>query len=381
MKILLLSKYENLGSSSRLRFYQFIPYLREAGIQVQAEALLDNRYVQSLYANKHPNALAILLSFFKRFFYLLKSNTYDLIWIEKELFPWLPAWAEVFLNKIKVPYVVDYDDAIFHQYDQHGNHIIRKILGKKIDAVMKNAALVTAGNEYLAERARNAGAKNVEIIPTVIDLNRYYMMPKENDNVFTIGWIGAPTTAKYLKLVEPALKAFFQDKTQPPKQPSQQTPSKKPDQPISLDYPYPEAKLLIIGGGKIDLGDLPVVVRPWREETEAAEINEFDVGIMPLTDGPWERGKCGYKLIQYMACGIPVIASPVGVNKQIVKNGVNGFLAQHTQEWVDALNKIYDNPILKEKMGQQGRMDVEHKYSLQVVLPHLISLLKRFGPK
>jgi glycosyltransferase involved in cell wall biosynthesis len=357
MKILLLSKYENLGSSSRLRFYQFIPYLKNRGINVQVEALLDNRYVSSLYSNKNPTVSTILISYFKRFFCLLKSNTYDLIWIEKELFPWLPAWAEVLLNKIRIPYIVDYDDAIFHQYDQHANHIIRKILGHKIDAVMKNAALVTAGNEYLADRARHAGAKNVEIIPTVIDLNRYFVKPERNHDIFTIGWIGVPTTVKYLKLVEPALQAFFKDKT------------------------HPGAKLLIIGGGKVDLGDLPVEVRPWTEATEAVEINEFDVGIMPLLDGPWERGKCGYKLIQYMACGKPVVASPVGVNKQIVKDGVNGFFAQHTPEWVDALNKIYNSPELKEKMGQQGRLDVEHKYSLQVVLPHLISLLKRFGPK
>jgi glycosyltransferase involved in cell wall biosynthesis len=374
MKILLLSKYGSLGSSSRLRFYQFIPYLRNAGIEVQVEALLDNRYVQSLYANEHQNAPAILFSYFKRFFYLLKSKTYNLIWIEKEAFPWLPAWTEVLLNKTGVPYIVDYDDAIFHQYDLHPNPLIRKILGNKIDFVMKNAALVTAGNGYLAKRARSAGAKNVEVIPTVVDLNHYNMKWKENNDIFTVGWIGAPSTVKYLDIVEPALDAFFMNKPHSSIQHNQLIQFHQTNQQIQHVKPV---RLLIVGGGKIDLkGNPPVEVRPWTEETEVAYINEFDVGIMPLPDGPWERGKCGYKLIQYMACGVPVIASPIGVNKHIVKDEVNGFLASTTLEWVSALNKLYDYPHSGKKMGKQGRLEVENNYSLQVILPKLISLLK-----
>ncbi len=360
MKILLLSKYENLGSSSRLRFYQFIPYLKEAGIFVKVAALLDNRYLHALYSNKNMNIAAILVSYFKRLFYLLKSGSYDLVWIEKELFPWLPSLAEVLLNKMGVQYIVDFDDAIFHQYDMHHNPVIRIILGKKIDSVMKNATIVTAGNEYLAERARTAGAKNVEVVPTVIDLNRYFVKHKNKKESFTVGWIGTPSTVKYLKFVEPALNEFFKNKLYQQNSPK-------------------SAKLLIIGGGKADLENMeniPIEVRAWTEENEVDQINEFDVGIMPLPDGLWERGKCGYKLIQYMACGIPVIASPVGVNKQIVKNEVNGFLASTTQEWVNALNKLYDNHCLGEKMGKLGRLEVENRYSLQIVLPKLISLLK-----
>lgn len=327
------------------------------GIHVQVEELLDNRYIKTLYTNGNKNISAIFLSYFKRLFYLLKINDFDLLWIEKELFPWLPSWAEVILNKIGVPFVVDYDDAIFHQYDLHHSLFIRKILGHKIDSVMKNSALVTAGNEYLAERARSSGAKTVEIIPTVIDLNRYNVEEEHNDKVFTIGWIGAPSTVKYLKLIEPALSEFFKNK------------------------PIKSAKLLIVGGEKIDLGAVPLEIREWTEETEVTDISVFDVGIMPLPDEPWERGKCGYKLIQYMACGVPVIASPVGVNKNIVKNGVNGFLASNTEEWVQALNRLIEDKNLKTTMGKRGRSEVENKYCIQVTLPKLTSLLKAVGKK
>jgi glycosyltransferase involved in cell wall biosynthesis len=132
----------------------------------------------------------------------------------------------------------------------------------------------------------------------------------------------------------------------------------------------------LIGSGNVIFPDVRVEILPWSEETEVALLQTCDVGIMPLPDEPWTRGKCGFKMIQYMACGLPVVASPVGVNKEIVEHGVNGFLAVTNDEWLTALSTLRDNPELRRKMGAAGRRKVEEKYCLQVTAPQYVKLLQ-----
>lgn len=349
MKVLLFSRYEDMGASSRVRCLQYLPFLKEQGFEVTVVPLLSNHYLRQLYETKSRSLSQLLRAYLRRFRQLFAIRQYDLVWMEKELFPMLPAWAERFL--LRKPYVVDYDDATFHFYDQHSKGLVRRLLGRKIDVVMQRAALVIAGNEYLADRAKNAGAKRVEIIPTVIDLEKYPEQkpsPQKN-HPFTIGWIGSPATAKYLHLVQSALAEFCSEN--------------------------PETKIVLIGAGDIDLDGLPIEVKEWTESTEVIDIQGIDVGIMPLPDNHWERGKCGYKLIQYMACRKPVVASPVGVNRDIVQEGVNGFLAESDDEWVSALKKLMNDLSLRQKMGAASRKIVEEHYCLQVTAPKLSSLL------
>lgn len=349
MKILILSRYGQLGASSRIRSYQYIPYLRAMGIDVNIAPLMGDHYLSNLYAGRNKQLVAAFAAYFRRLLYLLMSYQYDLLWIEKELFPWLPAWVEVLLERIGLPYVVDYDDALFHRYDMHPQKLVRSLLSSKISKVMRSAALVIVGNDYLADYAWRMGAKRVEYLPTVVDLERYKISSYSEDNVFSIGWIGSPTTARYLNLIRPALARVCRDCN---------------------------SRLVIVGSGHIEFPDLPIEIHSWSEKTEVNEIGSFDVGIMPLSDEPWERGKCGYKLIQYMACGRPVVASPVGVNQQIVEEGVNGFLAETTVEWVKALKTLRRDPELRKRMGMNGRNNVEKKYCLQVAAPRLVTLLQ-----
>jgi glycosyltransferase involved in cell wall biosynthesis len=131
-----------------------------------------------------------------------------------------------------------------------------------------------------------------------------------------------------------------------------------------------------VGSGQVQLDGVPTDIRPWSEETEAADIQGFDVGIMPMPDDPWTRGKCGYKLVQYMACGRPVVASRAGVNPEIVEDGVNGFLAATTSDWVHAFNALRENPALRKRMGRSGLVKVETNYCLEVTVPRLASLLR-----
>ena len=345
MKILALTRYGRLGASSRMRIYQYVPQLQALGIDVQVSPLLRDAYLKRLYSQHAPRWFEVFGDSLIRAAYLLRSKKFDLLWIEKELFPSLPAWFEQALNALGIRYIVDYDDAIFHNYDL-SRHPIERLLARKIDKVMRSASLVVCGNAYLAERARSAGARHVEIIPTVIDLERYGVNHPVARKKIVVGWIGLPSTVKYLELAAPALKA------------------------LSAECPV---QLRVIGADFASPG-LNVDCRPWSEESEVGEIQDFDIGIMPLIDSPWERGKCGYKLIQYMACGKPVIASPVGANQEIVEHGVNGYLAKDSDGWLAALLALCMDASLRQRMGAQGRAAVEQKYCLQVTAPRLAKL-------
>jgi len=352
MKVLLLSRYGRLGASSRVRFYQYLPYLKTQGIDVKVLPILNNDYVKSIYLRRNKPVFSILGAYLRRLWYIFNSHRFDLVWIEYEIFPWLPAWAEIMLARLGVPYIVDYDDAIFHNYDLNSHRVIRSFLGNKIDNIMQHADIVISGNEYLENYAISAGAERVECIPTVIDLNRYSIKDSMNADELKLGWIGSPKTAKYLNLIKPVISQLHKEGN------------------VSLS---------LVGSGYVEIDEHPINIFPWSEEMEVANIQNFDVGIMPLPDSPWERGKCGYKLIQYMACGKPVVASPVGANREIVEHGVNGFLANSTKEWLDVLNILRNNPDLRRKMGAAGREKVEKKYCIQVTAPKLLSIFQSIG--
>lgn len=348
-RVLFLSRYARLGSSSRLRLYQYLPFLQDAGIDVTLAPLFGDDYVRGLYGGKVAK-LSVLKAYVARLGLMLRAGRFDAVWVEKEMLPWVPAWLELGLFPAKVPLIVDYDDAVFHRYDQHRLSLVRGLLGRKIDRVMQRADLVVAGNEYLANRARNAGASRVEILPTVVDMARYGVTTPGmvGQQLPTIGWIGSPATAKFLHLIAPALHEVVVRKL---------------------------AQVVAVGANADQLSDLPVKALPWTEATEVADIQRFDIGIMPLPDAPFERGKCGYKLIQYMACGKPVVASPVGVNSTIVRDGVDGFLTSTHQEWVSALTRLIADPVLRQQMGHEGRRRIEYEFSLQKAAPRLATLL------
>jgi glycosyltransferase involved in cell wall biosynthesis len=349
MRILVLTRYERLGSSSRVRFYQYYPYLEAHSVELVSAPFFSDRYVQNLYSGRSISAFKVIQAYVKRFFTLAGSGRFDLLWVEKELFPWLPAWFERLLHFLKIPYAVDYDDAVFHRYDMHRSPLVRALMGRKIDSVMRNAALVIVGNEYLAERAQKAGAQRIEVLPSVVDVSQYKLNGSTAIAPLRIGWVGSPVTAPYLDQVRNTLEILSRQGN---------------------------FQLVLVGSGEIHpFGNIPTTLLPWDEKTETSIGEMFDVGIMPLIDGPFERGKCGYKLIQYMAGGLPVIASPVGVNTQIVSTGNNGYLANSEAEWLEAFQKLDQDFELRLKMGQSGRRKAEQMYNLQGTAPRLLDLL------
>ncbi len=309
--------------------------------------LFGDYYQHDLYAGRSRRWGRIVQAYLLRLLQLARSVSFNLVWIEYELFPWLPALGERLLAGLRIPYVVDYDDPIYHRYQLHPNRLVRAVLGTKIDAIMRWANTVIVGNQYLRDRAQAAGARRVECLPTVVDLERYPASAEADRSVFTVGWIGSPSTVGYLSLVAPLLRDFCR--------------------------PH-ESRFVVVGAREGALDGVPAEFRPWSEATEVEDILRFDVGIMPLPDEPWERGKCGYKLIQYMACARPVIASPVGANQEIVEHGVNGFLASTDQEWRSALETLRDAGN-RRIMGKLGRQKVETSYCTRVTAPLLASIL------
>lgn len=346
MKFLFLTKYGRLGASSRLRSYQYLPSFESQGVECTVAPLLGDDYVTNLYQRKPQDKRSILNSCLRRKSILKSVDRYDLVWVEKEALPWMPYSLESALYAAGVPVIADYDDAIFHHYDQSPNPIARALLKNKIAEVMRHASVVIAGNPYIASYAEQAGARLVQIIPTVVDLNQYSVIPPPTD-VFTVGWIGTPSTIRYLSLIRDAL--------------------------CSLQQQF-NIRIITVGA-EVQLGGVATEYRPWSEETEAEAISSFSVGVMPLPDEPFERGKCAYKLIQYMASGRPVIASPVGVNAQLIDRSV-GFLANSTSDWITSVTALLKDRDMTVRMGQFGRLKVETDYSLQTVAPRLLSLMQ-----
>jgi glycosyltransferase involved in cell wall biosynthesis len=350
MRVLLLSRYARLGPSSRIRCYQYLDYLRAHSVEVTAAPFLNNDYVSSFMADGTRRPQHVATAFVRRVRWLLRARRYDLLWMQYEALPWLPDVVERSLTPTGVPYVVDYDDAQFHRYDEHPNTAVRRLLGSKLDRVMSRAAVVVAGNQYLAGRARAANAVNVEVIPSAVDLERFQLTPGASEGPFTIGWVGSPISSRYLSEIAEPLREVCRSIC---------------------------ARVVLVGAGAVDLPGVPVERVEWDEATEAQHLERFDVGIMPLTDGPIERGKCGFKLVQYMASGRPVVASAVGANQDIVRHGRTGFLASSADDWVRALQALAASPDLRRRMGASGREVVEREYSTAVVRDRLLEVFRR----
>ena len=347
-RLLFLTKYTRNGANSRYRSYQYFPYLQNAGYSIEAIPLFDDIYLKNIYLNKRHYVNDIIRCYFRRIIKLFSLKRFDLVVIEAELFPYIPPFFEYFLILNKIPYVLDYDDAIFHHYDK--NFVAKLFLGRKIPYIAKHAKAIVVGNNYLANYFKKYN-QNVFLIPTVIDLKKYPDKKLPLPKPFTIVWIGSPYTEDYLVEIYDAFLRF------------------------SKNYDF---RLLLIGAShniKRKLKNLPIEIVKWSEETEVRSLQKGNVGIMPLPDNKWSKGKCGLKLIQYMGCFLPVIASPIGVNNEIVINKLNGYLAYSNEDWYNAFIKIFDDKHLQIKMGHEGRKIVEKKYSIQIIHEKYLNLL------
>lgn len=344
MRVLALTKYGRQAASARQRLLQFEPFLGRHGIAITTCPLLDDNYVGRIARGQPASMRDVLGAYLRRLRTLLTVRDVDAVWVAYELFPYLPGPMERLVSLMRKPVIVDYDDAIFHMYDAHRRAAVRWALGRKLEPLIASADMVVAGNQYLETYARRFNPA-VALIPTVVDTRAYLPARRETPLRPVVGWIGSPSTWRY---VEPVLPALL---------------------PV----------IARAGGVFRAIGAGPAAQRwpgiesiAWAEATEVADVQAMDVGIMPLPDEEWARGKCGYKLIQYMACGLPTVASPVGVNSAIVRDGETGFLVHDEREWVLAVGRLLADNALRRSMGNIGRERVVDRYSLHSQEPHLL---------
>lgn len=334
----------------RYRMEQWAGPLREQGIDVTFSPFLSPRGMDVLYRAGHGfhKGWATALGYVRRVGELLESRPYDVAYVYREAALLGPAWLER-LHVRRRPLIFDFDDAIYLRTASEVNAWAARLkFPAKVAATCHRATRVIVGNDTLAEFAR-AHARDVSVIPSTVDIDVYTLAgPAPARPRPIVGWTGSQTTLTHLRTLGPALARLRRE----------------------VDY-----ELRVIGG-TVSLDGVETTCLPWRAETEVEDLRPFDVGIMPLPDDEWSRGKCGMKAIQYMALGIPPVVSPVGFNRRLVINDVNGLHAGSGDEWVDALGRLLRDVSLRRRLGAAARQTVETTYSAQVQVPRVAAVLR-----
>jgi len=339
VKVLGLALYGPLAASTRHRLSQYVPGLAALGIDVDVMPLLNDDYIRRRFSSGQIGFQYVARGLISRAAHLSRQHHYDCAWVQGEVIPMAPAILETAF--MRLPYAYDFDDAYYQKYRSGRIGALEPLLGRKFERVIGKAAAVFPGNENLRAYASQFNDR-ITVVPTVVDHIRYSLrQPHRDDRALNVGWIGSPSSIRFLKVLAGPLATLAQEA------------------PVRLS---------VVGGVAPDIKGVEVLNIPWSEDTEVAAISEFDVGVMPLVDEPWTRGKCAFKLIQYMACGVPVIGSPVGANCDVVTPEC-GYLAETVEDWLTALRAIRDDPRRAEAMGLSGRERVARLYSLESQLP------------
>lgn len=331
-KLYFFLKYGNLSASVRNRFLKYFLILKK-DFKININILFDNYYFEQRIINNNFVLLNILTSFVKRFFQVLFVKNHSRVIVQGELYPYTPNFLERLLIIKKCKIIYDLDDAIFHKYDQ-SNFLLKH----KFKFLFRNSHKVIVGSNYLKNKVKKLGAKNVKLIPTSIDLKNFKTVHKKKNKKFTIVWIGSPSTTCYLNLIADILN-HFQNKE--------------------------NSRVILIGADQnkiITKNNFEFY--KWSPLNEVNLLKKSHIGVMPLLNNKWEKGKCGFKILQYFSSQIPALVSPVGENKFIVDNYKNGFFAKNKNDWYKYLYLAKKNSVLIRKMGLNGYKKIKKLYSI-----------------
>jgi len=341
IKILFLTLHrKNRSPGQRYRHEQYVPYLEKKGIQCTFSPLLDVEADRIFYGSGDTVSKVIigLKALLKRFQDLRRVEEFDVVYVYRDAF-FFGTFIEKWLKKSGAKLIYDFDDAIWLMDKNPNQGFFNRLkTPSKTSKLISLAGRVIAGNEHLADYARQFNS-DVQIIPSTIDFSKYEIVKKSKEKI-CIGWTGSFSTIKHFEIALPALKE------------------------ISQKYGT-EIYFKLIGDPSYVNEGLDIRGVEWKSETEAQDLSELDIGLMPLPDDEWSRGKCAMKGLQYMALEIPTIMSPVGVNSDIIQDGENGFLASSTEEWVEKLSILIEDEQLRKRIGKEGRKTVEKYYSVE----------------
>ena len=359
LRLLILSPMPEEGAGCRFRIAQFIPYLEAHGFDVTLRPLFTTEFFRLVYKpgrlwQKSVGFAGLAL---KQLWSLRRVPKFDVVFIYREIFPVGPAAVEWLLSLPGCPPIVfDFDDAIFLPSVSEANRLIATLkTPSKVATIVRRSTHVIAGNEFLATYARRFN-RAVSIIPTCVDTTRFTpraraSAPPDPPRGPVVGWIGSPTTADYIKGLAGVLGQVAQR----------------------------QAFVLRVSGTGESVTMPGVVVdnRAWALDDEIELFRSCDIGVYPLAHDEWSKGKCGFKAIEFMACGVPVVAAAVGVNREIIEDGVNGFLASTDAEWALKLGRLIAEPALRAQFARAGRRTIEERYSLHVNAPKLAEVVRQ----
>ncbi len=360
IRVLALSPIPEEGAGCRFRIAQFIPYLRSVGIDVTLRSLYTADFFHLVYKHGHylRKASRFATLSLKHIASLRDLSRFDVLFLYREMLPIGPAVVERLLAiRGRPPIVFDFDDAIFLPSVSEANQFIRALKAPgKVATIIRHSDRVIAGNEYLAAYARRF-TDAVTVIPTCVDTTRFVPSPSAFSRNGSgaahepiVGWIGSPTTAPYVRSLADVLRR------------------------VREQHAF---TLRVSGAGDtVTVPGVDIEQPAWSLSDEVELFNTCDVGVYPLADDEWSRGKCGFKAIEFMACGVPVVASAVGVNREIIQDGVNGFLASSEREWVEKIGSLLSDRELRKRFGEDGRRTVEERYSLRINAPALADALR-----
>jgi glycosyltransferase involved in cell wall biosynthesis len=355
-KILFIGAHRfNRSPSQRFRFEQYFSFLEENGFVCHLSPLLDENDDKVFYSEGKflGKVLVVVNSFFRRRKDVFRAKDYDVIFIQREAFMTSSVYFEKKLKKSGKKIVYDFDDAVWLPNVSEGNKKYEWLKNPdKTSQLISLSDLVFAGNAFLAEYAKKFNAR-VEVVPTTINTDYHIRKaPERQDERICIGWTGSHTTIQHFEHAVPLLKRLkekFGDKIY----------------------------FKVIGDSAYENEELGIKGYPWKLKTEIADLSEIDIGIMPLSDDDWARGKCGLKGLQYMSLEIPCVMSAVGVNSEIVADGVNGFLAKTEDEWFGKISTLIENDELRKQIGREARKTVIEKYSVNSQKERYLEFLKK----
>lgn len=336
----------------RYRIEQWEPWLRRRGVETVFQSFKSAELHAVL---SEPGMvlrkLRLSLEALRRRAAALNSlSDFDAVYLYNEAAILGPPVFEHLIKRANVPLIFDFDDAIFLPSAGSANGLFRLLkFPRKTRTICRLASHVIVGNPYLADYVRQFNDR-VTVVPSTIDLEKYKIERRTDENIPpVIGWSGSFSTLPYLKLLAGPLRKLAREE---------------------------RFRLRVIGAEAPRIEGVEVENLPWRASTEVADLSTIDIGIMPLPDNEWTRGKCGMKALQYMSLGIPAVCSPVGVNSSIIRDGENGFVASTEEEWVERLTRLLRSPSLRTRLGAAGRLTVEADYSTSVHAPRVYEILK-----
>jgi glycosyltransferase involved in cell wall biosynthesis len=356
-KILFITPNPIESASERFRIYQFLPYLERAGFSCTARPFATRALHRAVQDERlAPKLLLTPFCYMRRMFHLATISQYDVVVVHRGIFPFPWPALEKMVIRQYTKVIFDFDDAIHigHRDTAATKYpwIYKFKYGPGVNVMLSHCPHIIAGNKTLAEHSLRFNPE-VTIIPTVVDLDRYTRQPSRAASDFiTIGWVGSRSTSPYLCEIEPALRRL-----------SEAHPSK--------------IRFRFYGDARRQLNLPNCESLPFSLASEIEDLRTIDIGIMPMPDNDWTRGKCAFKAIQYMALGVPTVTSPVGMAREVIDHGINGFWARTSEEWFKSLDLLVANPELRARFAEVGRETVETRYSLQTWAPRLCDLFGR----